>query len=67
LSTRHNRYEQSEKIVEETAHATAMRRKQQFMNEKKNLILGLISTKQENKGNFKKKFKAKKQRLTIEN
>ena len=37
------------------------------MNEKKNLILGLISTKQENKGNFKKKFKAKKQRLTIEN
>ena len=50
----------------ESAEATAMRRREMFLEKKKSLILGLISTKYTNKGNFKKKHKAKKQRIGIE-
>jgi hypothetical protein len=52
--------------VNETAQATALRRREQFLETKKSMILGLISTKYVNKGNFKKKNKTKKQRLGIQ-
>ena len=59
-------FEEKEKIVIESTHETALRRHEMFIEEKKNMVMGLVSTKFSNRGTSRTKNKAKRKRKGIE-